>query len=74
MAKYSAGNLQYQLVNQYLEVMAKNSRWLEFKQGALWASYLDLPVRWLRDREPTDANIRSAFNVLGLSQVRYTQL
>lgn len=74
LAKYSAGDLQYPLVNQYLEVMAKTNRWLDFKQGALWASYLDLPVRWLRDREPTDANIRKAFNVLGLSQMQYTRM
>lgn len=74
LAKYSAGDLQYPLMNQYLEVMAKTNRWLEFKQGALWASYLDLPVRWLRDKEPTDENIRNAFKVLGLSQMQYTQL
>lgn len=74
LAKYSAGDLQYLLVNQYLEVMAKTNRWLDFKQGALWASYLDLPVRWLRDRGPTDANIRKAFIVLGLSQMQYTHL
>nr|WP_314486852.1 hypothetical protein [uncultured Pseudomonas sp.] len=74
LAKYSAGELQYLLVNQYLEVMAKTKQWLPFKQGALWASYLDISVRWLRDKEPTDENIRCAFGFLGLQQGRYASL
>ncbi|MBA1245823.1 hypothetical protein [Pseudomonas japonica] len=73
-ARYSAGSKQYLLVNQYLEVMAKTRKWLAFKQGAQWACYLGLPVRWLRDKEPTDENIRNAYGILGLAKVHYVDL
>lgn len=63
LAKYSAGDLQYPLVNQYLEVVAKTKQWRLFKQGVRWANYLDIPVRWLRDKEPTDENIRNAYGI-----------
>ncbi|NVZ99265.1 hypothetical protein [Pseudomonas gingeri] len=73
-AKYSAGETQYILVNQYLEVMAKTRQWLAFKQGAQWACYLGLSVRWLRDKEPTDENLRNTYGILGLSKVHYARL
>lgn len=73
-AKYSAGDRQYLLVNQYLEVMAKTRQWLPFKQGAQWACYLGISVRWLRDEEPTDKNLRKAYCFLGLLNARYAQL
>jgi len=74
LAKYSAGNLQYALVNQYLEVMAKTKQWRRFKQGVRWANYLDIPVRWLREEEPTEENIRNAYSILGLEKVHYLQM
>ncbi|MGV8917305.1 MAG: hypothetical protein ACOH2R_05855 [Pseudomonas sp.] len=74
LAKYSAGDLQYLLVNQYLEVMAKTKQWRQFKQGARWASYLDIPVRWLRDKEPTEQNIRNSYGILGLEKMQYARL
>lgn len=73
-AKYSAGELQYLLVNQYLEVMAKNKRWLPFKQGVQWACFLGISIRYLRDKEPTEENMRDAFGILGLTQIQYTSL
>lgn len=73
-AKYSAGEMQYLLVNQYLEVMAKNKRWLPFKQGAQWACFLGISIRYLRDKEPTEENMRNAFGILGLTQMQYTSL
>lgn len=73
-AKYSAGDQQYLLVNQYLEVTAKTKRWLPFKQGAQWACFLGISVRWLRDKEPTDENIRNTFDILGLAKIQYTKL
>ncbi|WP_439858324.1 hypothetical protein [Pseudomonas syringae] len=74
LAKYSAGDLQYLLVNQYLEVMAKTKQWRQFKQGARWAGYLDIPVRWLRDNEPTEQNIRNSYGILGLEKIQYARL
>lgn len=73
-AKYSAGEMQYLLVNQYLEVMAKNKRWRPFKQGAQWACFLGISIRYLRDKEPTEENMRNAFGILGLTQMQYTSL
>ncbi|EPL14415.1 hypothetical protein [Pseudomonas sp. CF161] len=53
LAKYRAGKNQYPLVNQYIEVAAKQDAAVKFRQGIEWAQYLGLPVRWLRDDEPT---------------------
>jgi hypothetical protein len=64
LAKYCAGNNQYQLVNQYVEVCAKVDRWRDFKKGIEWARYLHLEIRHLRRREPTDENLRSAFALM----------
>ena len=66
-AKYRAGKAHYELVNFYLELAAKTSRWKDFKKGVAWSSYLDIPVRWLRDKEPTESNLRSAFEILKLA-------
>ncbi len=74
LAKYSAGDLQYSLVNQYLEVMTKTKQWRRFKQGVRWANYLDIPVRWLRDKEPTEENIRNSYGILGLEKIHYFQM
>lgn len=52
-AKYRAGKNQYKLVNQYVEVAAKNDDRRGFKKGIEWAQYLDIKIRWLRNDEPT---------------------
>lgn len=69
LAKYSAGKNQYQIVNQYIELAAKNNRWKSFKKGIAWASYLGLSVRLLRDDEPTEDNLRGVFELM--KRVRY---
>lgn len=69
LAKYSAGNRQYEIVNQYIELAAKNDSWKSFKKGIAWASYLGIPVRFLRDNEPTDDNLRGVFDLM--KKVRY---
>lgn len=56
-AKYRAGENQYKLVNQYVEVAAKNDDRRGFKKGIEWAQYLGLKVRWLRDDEPTEEKL-----------------
>ncbi len=63
-AKYSAGKNQYQIVNQYIELAAKNNSWKSFKKGIAWASYLGLSVRWLRNDEPTEENLRGVFAIM----------
>lgn len=69
LAKYSAGRYQYPIVNQYIELAAKNNRWKNFKKGVAWASYLGLSVRWLRDDEPKEDNLREVFEFM--KRVRY---
>lgn len=69
LAKYSAGKNQYQIVNQYIELAAKNNSWKSFKKGVAWASYLGLSVRWLRNDEPTEENLRGVFELM--KRVRY---
>lgn len=63
-AKYCAGHHQYQLVNQFVEVSAKNDKRLEFKKGIRWAQYLGIEIRWLRKEEPTEENLDSVFAIM----------
>jgi hypothetical protein len=71
LGRYSAGDSQYLLMNQYLEAMAKTNRWLQFKQGVFWADYLGLKVRHLRGHALTEENIRFAFMMLGMRNAKY---
>lgn len=63
-AKYRAGQNQYDLVNQYVEVAAKNDMWMCFKKGIEWAQYLGIGVRWLRNDEPTEENLKSVYEMM----------
>ncbi len=63
-AKYRAGKQQYDLVNQYVEVAAKNDRKQFFKKGIEWAQYLGIKVRWLRDDEPTEETLEFVYHML----------
>jgi hypothetical protein len=56
LAKYRAGRLQYDLVNQFVELAAKNRKEIAFDKGIDWALYIGLDIRWLRDKEPTKEN------------------
>ena len=67
-AKYSAGREQYNLVNLYVELAAKNRDKKRFKKGVEWARFIGLKIRWLRDAEPTDENLDLAFEMLGKAQ------
>jgi hypothetical protein len=71
LAKYSAGRNQYEIVNQFVEIAAKNDSWKEFKKGVAWALYLGISVRWLRNDEPTEENLRGVFNLMKLDNLRY---
>lgn len=52
-AQYCAGANQYDLVNRYIELSAKNGKRKEFTNGIRWATYLGIEVRLLRKSEPT---------------------
>lgn len=71
LAKYSAGQNQYEIVNQFIELSAKNNNWKSFKKGVFWANYLGISVRWLRKDEPTDENLRGVFELMKNSHLRY---
>ncbi len=71
LAKYSAGKNQYQIVNQFIELAAKNNSWKSFKKGVFWAKYLGISIRWLRKDEPTDANLRGVFDLMKNADFRY---
>lgn len=66
LAKYAAGTNQYELVNSYIELSAKIDSWKTFKKGISWATYLGFKVRWLRDDEQTEENLRSVFERMKL--------
>jgi hypothetical protein len=63
-AKYCAGNNQYKLVNQFVEVAAKNNKRLEFNKGIRWAQYLGIEIRWLRKDEPTVEKLNFVFAIM----------
>lgn len=63
-AKYRAGKNQYKLVNQYVEVAAKNDDRRGFKKGIDWAQYLGIEVRWLRNDEPTEEKLDFVYYVM----------
>ncbi|NMM29444.1 MAG: hypothetical protein HHJ12_19735 [Glaciimonas sp.] len=63
-AKYCAGRHQYILLNQYIELAAKNDKWRDFKRGIEWATYLGFDVRWLRQDEPTTEKLRIVFEIM----------
>ncbi|MCK0713587.1 hypothetical protein ACFO0U_05930 [Chromohalobacter sarecensis] len=73
-AKYTAGEYQYLLVNQYIEVMAKTRQWRPFKKGVLWACYLGVSVRWLREDKPTADNLKGVYELMGMKQINYPVL
>jgi hypothetical protein len=63
-AKYCAGGKQYDLINLYVELAAKNNDMKGFKKGIEWARFVGLKIRWLRDKEPSDENVHYAFEML----------
>ena len=67
LGKYSAGENQYKLVNQYIEICAKVQNWEEFKRGVAWAGYLGFSTRWLRDKEETEENLKFAYELLKMA-------
>jgi len=67
-AKYRAGKNQYKLVNQYVEVAAKNDDRRGFKRGIEWAQYLGIQVRWLRDDEPTEEKMDYVYHMLKIAR------
>ncbi len=63
-AQYCAGGHQYLLLNQYIELAAKNDKWRDFKRGIEWATYLGFGVRWLRKDEPTEEKLLFVFEIM----------
>nr|WP_319563819.1 hypothetical protein [uncultured Rhodoferax sp.] len=63
-AQYCAGRHQYILLNQYIELAAKNDKWRDFKKGIEWATYLGFEVRWLRQDEPTEEKLQFVFEMM----------
>jgi hypothetical protein len=63
-AKYTAGSQQYKLVNQYIEICAKNNKWQNFKKGVSWANYLGIDIRWLRETDNTEEDLKIAYEIM----------
>ncbi|EJC6868147.1 hypothetical protein BS015_RS19545 [Vibrio parahaemolyticus] len=74
LARYTAGNQQYALVNQYIESCAKAKDYKGFKKAIAWANYLGIKVRWLRGMDDPEAekNLRCVYQLM--QQARYWQL
>jgi hypothetical protein len=63
-AKYTAGSQQYKLVNQYIEICAKNNKWRDFKRGVYWANYLGIDIRWLRETDNSEEDLKIAYEIM----------
>lgn len=63
-ARYRAGANQYDLVNRYIELSAKNGKRKEFTNGIRWATYLGIEVRLLRQSEHTKENLEAVFDMM----------
>lgn len=63
-AQYCAGHHQYLLLNQFIELAAKNDKWRDFTRGIEWATYLGFEVRWLRKDPPTQENLLFVFEIM----------
>jgi hypothetical protein len=63
-AQYCAGSHQYLLVNQYIELAAKNDKRRDFKRGIEWATYLGIEIRWLRKDEPTQEKLQFVYEIM----------
>lgn len=74
LARYSAGQEQYLLVNQYIESSAKADNYREFKKAVAWADYLGIKVRWLRGMEDPESedSLRKVYALM--KTARYWQL
>lgn len=62
-AKYSAGEKQYNILNLYAEIAAKNGDKRKFKKCIEWARFIGVDIRWLRDKNPTEENIDAAYHM-----------
>ncbi|GGX23158.1 hypothetical protein [Undibacterium macrobrachii] len=63
-AKYCAGGQQYKLVNQFVELAAKNDKKSDFERGISWARYVGVEIRHLRSNEMTEVNLNSVFEIM----------
>lgn len=75
-AKYTAGQNQYLLVNQYIESCAKNKKFKEMKKAVAWANYLGIKVRWLRgfDDPESDESLKFLYSLMGNQKMQYAQV
>ena len=64
LGKYTAGQLQYLLVNQYVESCAKTENLVKFKKGVAWAKYIGLEIRFIRDKPETEEVLEFAYTML----------
>ena len=66
-AKYSAGKDQYLLINQYIEVCAKNDKWVDFKKGIAWANYIGIEVRWYRGIDESNEPLKNTYQMMKIA-------
>ena len=55
------------LLNQYIESCAKMKKWVKFKKGVAWATYLGIEVRWIRDNPESKETLEYAYEMLGMA-------
>jgi hypothetical protein len=75
-AKYTAGQNQYLLVNQYIESCAKNKKFKEMKKAVAWANYLGIKVRWLRGFDDPESveSLKFLYSLMGNQKMQYAQV
>lgn len=63
-AKYTGGKHQYKLINQFVEISAKNNKWRDFKRGVSWAKYLGFEIRWQRGTDGSEDDMKYAYELM----------
>lgn len=64
LARYRAGRSQYRIVNQFVEMAAKQGDTVAFRKGVHWARYIGLEIRWIRANPLTHENLHTAMAIL----------
>jgi hypothetical protein len=62
-AQYCAGAGQRLLLNQYIDLAAKNDKWKDFRKAVLWGEYLGIEVRGLSTPASDTENLKAMFQL-----------
>lgn len=63
-AQYCAGVHQSLLLNQFIDLAAKNDKWKEFRKAIHWAEYLGIEIRGFDKSTSTGDGLKTTFEII----------